>query len=233
MAGFRANSIDAAAASPLGLESPSPLDFGTGSAEGGEQLRPADEVFVPTADIDDDGAPRVAWSFDDCCCPYEKRTSVEIVEEGIVAGASDWHSEAGPVTDRLREASYEALPLFFGLGLLLAATPCVFPMVPILSGTVTADSGATSRRAFELSSVHVPAMSATYAGLGALATVSGANLRAVFQPLAVLVAFAALSVAMAPPMFGLYEVQVPNAVRTRLAAASGSSRWGRWGCCPR
>ena len=314
LAGLRANSIDAPAASPLGPETPSPLDFGRSSAGGGEQLRPADEVFVPTADIDGDGALRVVWSIDDCCYLYEKRTTVEIVEEGIAAGVpvfaegldyedeffgpsvihrrtldlrvpleidasraggsmavtlgwqgcadigvcyppqtrtlevalappaapepsgdptgssegtAAWRSEQDVLTDRLGEAGYGALPLFFGLGLLLAFTPCVFPMVPILSGIITADSGATSRRAFGLSSVYVLAMAATYAGFGVLAAVSGANLQAAFQHPAVLVAFAGLFVALALSMFGLYELQVPNAVRTRLAAASARRRGGQ------
>ena len=296
---------DALGSSPLGDTSRSPSIFGAASTGTDVELRPADEVFVPVADVDRNGDLRILWSIDDCCYLYEKRTTVEVAGEGVVAAgpafsegldyedeffgasvihrrtldarvpleidaqraggsmqvtlgwqgcadigvcyppqsrtlevalpsaaipeadAAAWRSEQDLLTERLGEVGYAALPLFFGLGLLLAFTPCVLPMVPILSGIITADADVTSRRAFGLSSVYVLAMAATYAGFGVLAAATGANLQAAFQHPAVLVAFAGLFVALALSMFGLYELKMPNAIRTRLAAASAERRGGR------
>ena len=85
---------------------------------------------------------------------------------------------------------------FLGLGLLLSLTPCVFPMVPILSGIIVGQRQPLSTaRAFGLSLVYVLAMAATYALAGIVAGLAGHNLQAAFQHPAVIVAFAAALVA--------------------------------------
>lgn len=108
------------------------------------------------------------------------------------------------------------LPLFFLLGMALAFTPCVLPMVPILSSMVVG-SGATPRRGLLLSLAFVAPMAAVYAGMGVLAALAGAGLQAWLQNPRTLLAFAALFVALAVAMFGFYELQLPAFVRDRLA----------------
>lgn len=109
------------------------------------------------------------------------------------------------------------LPLFFLLGMALAFTPCVLPMVPILSGMVVG-SGATPRRGLLLSLAFVGPMAAVYAGMGVLAALAGAGLQAWLQNPWTLLSFAAVFVALALAMFGFYELQLPAFVRDRLAS---------------
>ncbi|TCT19231.1 protein-disulfide reductase DsbD [Thiobaca trueperi] len=117
--------------------------------------------------------------------------------------------------------------VFFGMGLLLAFTPCVFPMIPILSGII-AGHGATmtTRKAFTLSLVYVLAMALTYTVVGVLAGLFGANLQAVFQDPWILSAFALIFVLLALSMFGFYDLQLPSSLQSRLAALSNRQQGG-------
>jgi len=116
---------------------------------------------------------------------------------------------------------------FFGFGLLLAFTPCVFPMIPILSGIIVGQGGAvTTRRAFVLSLVYVLAMALTYTVAGVIAGLFGSNLQATFQNPWILGSFAALFVLLSLSMFGLYDLQVPNWAQSRLSAASNRQQSG-------
>lgn len=117
------------------------------------------------------------------------------------------------------------LLVFFGLGLLMTFTPCVLPMVPILSSLI-AGSGASPRRGFILSLAFVLPMALTYAVLGAAAALAGANLQAMLQNPWVLGAFGLVFVALALAMFGFYELQLPAVLRNRLNSASQSQRGG-------
>lgn len=117
---------------------------------------------------------------------------------------------------------------FFGLGLLMTFTPCVLPMVPILSSLIVG-SGATPRRGLVLALAFVLPMALTYAALGALAASMGANLQAALQTPWALGLFAALFILLALAMFGVYELQLPAALRDRLAMASQRQRGGTLG----
>src|SRR5690606_15219590 len=116
---------------------------------------------------------------------------------------------------------------FFGLGLLLAFTPCVFPMIPILSSIIVGQgANITTRRAFALSLVYVLAMALTYTVAGVLAGLFGANLQAAFQDPWILGSFAAVFVLLSLSMFGFYDLQVPQSLQSRLANWSNSQRSG-------
>ena len=116
---------------------------------------------------------------------------------------------------------------FLGLGVLLAFTPCVFPMVPILSGIIVGQRQPVSTlRATSLSAVYVLAMAATYAVAGVAAGLLGENLQAAFQQPGVILAFAAIFVVLALSMFGFYELQLPAAVQSRLDRLSRSQKSG-------
>lgn len=120
---------------------------------------------------------------------------------------------------------------FFGLGLLLAFTPCVLPMVPILSSLIVGQRGADGAgvgkaRAFRLSAVYVLVMASTYAAAGVLVARSGQNVQVWFQNPILLSAFAALFVVFALAMFGLFELQLPRVLQSRLTEVSNAQRGG-------
>jgi thiol:disulfide interchange protein len=120
-----------------------------------------------------------------------------------------------------------ASPSFFGLGLLLAFTPCVFPMIPILSGIIAGQGDSiTTRQAFFLSLAYVLAMALTYAVVGVIAGLFGANLQATFQNVWVLGAFALVFVALSLSMFGFYDLQLPSSWQSKLAEMSNKQEGG-------
>jgi thiol:disulfide interchange protein DsbD len=117
--------------------------------------------------------------------------------------------------------------VFAGLGLLLAFTPCILPMLPILSGLIVGQGKQlTTWRAFSLSLVYVLAMALTYTAAGVVAGLSGANLQAAFQAPAIIALFSAVFVALALAMFGVYELQMPAFIQGRVAALSNRQRRG-------
>jgi thiol:disulfide interchange protein DsbD len=118
-----------------------------------------------------------------------------------------------------------SLLLFFGLGLLLAFAPCSLPMLPILAGIVVG-SGASPRRGLALATTYVVSMALVYAALGVVAALMGANLQGFLQQPWLLVSFAALFVLLALPMFGLFELQLPAALRDRLENAGRKQQGG-------
>jgi thiol:disulfide interchange protein DsbD len=135
---------------------------------------------------------------------------------------------SAPVSEQDRLAALirdGALPwvaaIFFGFGLLLAFTPCVLPMVPILSSIIVGHGASIStRRAFSLSLVFVLAMSLTYTVAGVAAALLGQNLQAAFQHPLILVGFSAVFVVLALAMFDVFELQMPTAIQTRLTETS-------------
>jgi thiol:disulfide interchange protein DsbD len=119
---------------------------------------------------------------------------------------------------------------FYLAGLLLAFTPCVLPMVPILSGIIAgAGAHVTTGRAFALSLTYVLGMAVTYTAAGIVGAAMGHEVQALFQQWWVLALFAAVFVAMALSMFGLYTVQMPAAIQTRIANVSNRQSAGTFG----
>lgn len=126
-------------------------------------------------------------------------------------------SSAGQLQKPIQLLSQHNLPWvmlgFLGFGLLLAFTPCVLPMIPILSGIILGQGEKLSKlSAFGLSLTYVLSMAVTYAGLGLSVAVLGSNLQALLQNAWVISLFAALFVALALSMFGLYELHMPKAI---------------------
>ncbi len=118
---------------------------------------------------------------------------------------------------------------FFVFGLLLSFTPCVLPMVPILSGIIVGSGQHLTRtHGLLLSGIYVLGMALTYALAGVAAGLSGALLSAALQNPWVLGSFAAVFVVLALSMFGLYELQLPAAMQSRLAVASNRLHGGHY-----
>ena len=164
--------------------------------------------------------------------------SEPVVGFGIAAPAPASGTEAGGFTlaDEARNggmvgallASGGALWVvasFLAFGLLLAFTPCVLPMYPILSATLAREGEAlTARRGFVLSSAYVLAMAAAFGLLGIVAAWSGQNLQMVLQSPYAVGAVSALFVVLAASMFGLFELQLPSAWVSRMAGVSAGPR---------
>ena len=120
------------------------------------------------------------------------------------------------------------VPAFVLLGLGLAFTPCVLPMVPILSSIIVGEGRQAGRsRGFILSATYSLGMAIVYTLLGVAAGLAGEGLAAALQNPWVLGAFALLIVAMAMSMFGFYELQMPAALQTRLANTAGRQSGGK------
>jgi len=132
-------------------------------------------------------------------------------------------SEQDAITEHLSDDSVlKNILIFFGFGLLLALTPCVFPMIPILSGIIVGQgSSMTTLRSFYMSLTYVFAMALTYAVLGVIAGSFELNLQAASQNIWVITAFSAVFVFLAFSMFGFYELQLPSSWHSKHSLASG------------
>ena len=135
-------------------------------------------------------------------------------------------NETDAITQTLQSGSiWLVLITFFGFGLLLALTPCIFPMIPILSSIIVKhsdqDGGKMSAsRGFFLSLVYVLSMSVAYTVAGVMAGLFGANIQAMLQNTFVIVGFSAIFVALAFSMFGYYELALPTSWQTALNKTS-------------
>ena len=144
------------------------------------------------------------------------------------APAAGVFDESGRIAHLLKTGGWLAIiGAFFGFGVLLAFTPCVFPMIPIVSSIVLGRGQALGRtRAAVLCSVYVLAMALAYAAAGVAAGMSGTMLAAALQNAWVLGAFAALFVLLSLSMFGFYELQLPSAIQSRLSDVSSHQHGG-------
>ncbi|HVK93470.1 MAG TPA: protein-disulfide reductase DsbD [Noviherbaspirillum sp.] len=148
---------------------------------------------------------------------------------GITPQAMFAEAEAGGIEASLKSGRLLViLPLFLLLGLGLSLTPCVLPMVPILSSIIVGEGSHVSRiRGFTLSVSYSLGMALVYTGLGIAAGLIGEGLAASLQNPWVLGAFALLMVLLSLSMFGLYQIQVPAILQARLANASGQQAAGK------
>lgn len=169
-----------------------------------------------------------------CYPPQTKKFTVKLSPLSTAQAAaiennqSEHVSEQDDITNALRSGNTVfTLLIFFGAGLLLAFTPCVFPMIPILSGIIVGHGkDITTRKAFYLSLVYVLAMAMTYTIVGILVGLSGENIQAWFQNPWIIGSFAAIFVALSFSMFGFYDLQMPASVQGKLANISNSQQSG-------
>jgi thiol:disulfide interchange protein DsbD len=140
-------------------------------------------------------------------------------------------SEAGQITALLQGGNYwMVVGSFFLLGLGLSLTPCVFPMIPILSGIIVGQGRhMTKRRGFMLSLAYVLGMAITYAVAGVIAGMSGTLISSALQNPVALGIGAAIFVALAFSMFGFYELQMPSFLQSRFTEASNKIHGGKLG----
>ena len=151
---------------------------------------------------------------------FDGKTSTQEIKKEEKVEQNINLSETDAIASTLKDGNMLlVLATFFGFGLLLSLTPCVFPMIPILSSIIVGASkneNMTASRGFFLSLVYVLSMSVAYTIAGIIAGVFGANLQAALQNPYVLVVFALIFVALAFSMFGYFEIKLPQSIQTKL-----------------
>ena len=158
-----------------------------------------------------------------CYAPMSEKYLVMLEEKSIkpeIQKETPVVNETDSIASSLKDGNLLLiLATFFGFGLLLSLTPCVFPMIPILSSIIVGASkneNMTASRGFFLSLVYVLSMSVAYTIAGIIAGLFGANLQAILQNPYVLVSFALIFVALAFSMFGYFEIKLPQSLQTKL-----------------
>ncbi|NCF50060.1 protein-disulfide reductase DsbD [Gammaproteobacteria bacterium] len=169
-----------------------------------------------------------------CYLPQTAVFSVALPAATAITDLTALRSSVPPVSEqgRLAKLITEAnvgwvLITFFGLGLLLAFTPCVLPMIPILTSIIAGEGHRTSpMRGFTLALSYVMGMALVYTAAGIVAAAAGAQLQATFNQPWVLILFSGFFVLLALAMFGGYDLQMPSGIQSRLASISGSQKSG-------
>ncbi|GAA4871352.1 protein-disulfide reductase DsbD [Ferrimonas pelagia] len=115
---------------------------------------------------------------------------------------------------------------FVGLGMLLAFTPCVFPMYPILTSIIGGQGQLSTRKAFALSMTYVQGMAITYTILGLIVASAGMKYQAALQSPTVLIGLAVLFVVLSLSMFGVYNLQLPASLQNKLNNAQNQQKGG-------
>lgn len=138
------------------------------------------------------------------------------------------NDESSQAVNLLRGGSFWLIVAsFFGFGLLLSLTPCVFPMIPILSGIIVGQKQRmTKTRGLILSASYVLGVAITYALAGVAAGLTGTLISTALQNPWVLATFAALFVLLAFSMFGFYELQFPVSLQSKLSDATNHIKGG-------
>lgn len=166
-----------------------------------------------------------------CYSPIVKSYPFKGKELGVwekIAKLSKEGNAAKIVDVLINESSVFVLFLFFIFGLLLSLTPCIFPMIPILSSIIVSQQGGEEKpsmaKAFFTSFIYVLAMAMTYTIVGLVAGLVGADLQAAMQNPWVLTTFAGVFVALALSLFGYYEIGLPASLQSKLSKASDDAQ---------
>lgn len=169
-----------------------------------------------------------------CYMPQTRVFSVSLPEATAVSDLSSISAATAPVSEQARLAQiitgksvWVAAGLFFLAGLALAFTPCVLPMIPILSGIIAGEGDNVSpMRGFTLALSYVLGMAIIYTAAGVAAAAAGLQMQATFNQPWILILFAGLFVVLALGMFGTYDLQMPSALQSKLSGVSGNQKSG-------
>ncbi|CAG7857705.1 partial Thiol:disulfide interchange protein DsbD, partial [biofilm metagenome] len=169
-----------------------------------------------------------------CYPPMDKTVELQFPAPAAAASASTASLKAAPVTeqdqftDSLKNKSFGVTLLaFFSAGLLLSLTPCVFPMIPILSGIIVGKGrNINTARGFWLSLSYVVASAVMYTVFGIIAALFGSNLQATFQQPWIIALFSAIFVILSLSMFGFYNLELPDFIRAKLHNSTEKHRDG-------
>ncbi|MEH8172915.1 protein-disulfide reductase DsbD [Aeromonas veronii] len=194
-------------------------------------------IAVPLKEVGDGATLRVRYQgcTDGLCYPpTDKLIDVAPLVTATTASTTETAQSVAPVSQQDQLASalghqgfWLSIVAFFALGLGLAFTPCVFPMYPILTGIIAgAGHRLSTGRAFLLSFVYVQGMAVTYTLLGLVVASAGLKFQAALQHPYVLIALSVMFVLLALSMFGLYTLQLPSSLQTRLSGLSNRQQGG-------
>lgn len=194
-------------------------------------------IVVPLKEVGENATLRVRYQgcTDGLCYPpTDKLIDVAPLVTATTASTADTAQSVAPVSqqDQLAAALghqgfWLSIVAFFALGLGLAFTPCVFPMYPILTGIIAgAGHRLSTGRAFLLSFVYVQGMAVTYTLLGLVVASAGLKFQAALQHPYVLIGLSVMFVLLALSMFGLYTLQLPSSLQTRLSGLSNRQQGG-------
>ncbi len=174
-----------------------------------------------------------------CYLPQTRVMTVSLPEAVVVgeleaAAPPSGGAPAAPVSEQSRIAEiisgspvWFVITAMFGFGLLLAFTPCVLPMIPILTAIIAGEGDdVTPARGFGLALSYVMGMAIVYTAAGVVAVAAGAQVQAAFNQPWVLSLFAVLFVALALAMFGVFDLQMPGSLQSRLATISSNQKSG-------
>jgi len=187
-----------------------------GCSEAGLCYEPSTKEFV--FDITTASLPRTSQISTDV------KKDVALVDEGV-ANDEFGASETDEIVAALKGGSVlTILAVFFGIGVVLSLTPCIFPMIPILSSIIVSQGeDISAKRGFMLSLVYVLAMAFAYSIAGVLAGVFGENLQVLLQNEWAIGGFSLVFIALALSMFGFYEIGLPASWQSKLSSASDSA----------
>ncbi|MGR1255455.1 protein-disulfide reductase DsbD [Aeromonas veronii] len=194
-------------------------------------------IAVPLKEVGENATLRVRYQgcTDGLCYPpTDKLIDVAPLVTATTASTAETAQSVAPVSqqDQLAAALghqgfWLSIVAFFALGLGLAFTPCVFPMYPILTGIIAgAGHRLSTGRAFLLSMVYVQGMAVTYTLLGLVVASAGLKFQAALQHPYVLIGLSVMFVLLALSMFGLYTLQLPSSLQTRLSGLSNRQQGG-------
>ncbi|WP_438402605.1 protein-disulfide reductase DsbD [Aeromonas veronii] len=194
-------------------------------------------IAVPLKEVGENATLRVRYQgcTDGLCYPpTDKLINVAPLVTATTASTAETAQSVAPVSqqDQLAAALgnqgfWLSIVAFFALGLGLAFTPCVFPMYPILTGIIAgAGHRLSTGRAFLLSFVYVQGMAVTYTLLGLIVASAGLKFQAALQHPYVLIGLSVMFVLLALSMFGLYTLQLPSSLQTRLSGLSNRQQGG-------
>lgn len=194
-------------------------------------------IAVPLKEVGENATLRVRYQgcTDGLCYPpTDKLIDVAPLVTATTASTAETAQSVAPVSqqDQLAAALgnqgfWLSIVAFFALGLGLAFTPCVFPMYPILTGIIAgAGHRLSTGRAFLLSLVYVQGMAVTYTLLGLVVALAGLKFQAALQHPYVLIGLSVMFVLLALSMFGLYTLQLPSSLQTRLSGLSNRQQGG-------
>ena len=166
-----------------------------------------------------------------CSPPQKQALSLELPDPSAVPLDTPSGDESGRIAQLLKNAGFWLIVLsFFGFGLLLSLTPCVFPMIPILSSIIVGAGrdghGVSHARGFALSLAYVTGMAITYAAAGIAAGLTGTLISTALQNSWVLGGFALIFVVLSFSMFGFYELQFPTFLQSKVSEEASHIKGG-------
>lgn len=204
------------------------------------EIYPGDFKIPVILDTAHPGVLNVTVSYQGCssqgfCYPPQKRdvqmntAQNAVVKQVVVTNETPSLSHEKYAESIFDESSDIIIIItFLGLGLLLAFTPCVLPMIPILSGIILGHKHLTTAKAFFLSLVYVLGMAITYAIAGMVVAIIGSRIQTVFQSTWAIVFISGLFVLLALSLFGFYELEMPSRWTRKLTALSNKQQGGTY-----